>query len=147
MRLVQLSPLSIESLMTKPKSLSISLDDLLTAVPMNWRDRPSASSPNPHSKNVNLLRYKLLKQPDGCLGFSSTGDAGSGRIMQSPKSQVSPVPFRFERELPKLPSEKSAKIATNRPKKRTLSTSTGIWNLAKLRGNSLDITCFHRTSC
>lgn len=39
MRLVQLSPLSIESLMTKPELMPHSLDDLLTAVPMNWREQ------------------------------------------------------------------------------------------------------------
>ncbi len=39
MRLVQLSPLSIENLMTKPASMPLSLDDLLTTVPMNWREQ------------------------------------------------------------------------------------------------------------
>jgi hypothetical protein len=38
-KLVQLSPQSIESLMTKPESMPISLDDLLTAIPMNWREQ------------------------------------------------------------------------------------------------------------
>jgi hypothetical protein len=36
-KLVQLSPQSIESLMSRPDSLPLSLDELLTAIPMNWR--------------------------------------------------------------------------------------------------------------
>jgi hypothetical protein len=39
MKLVQLSPQSIESLMNRPESLPLSLDDLLTAIPMNWREQ------------------------------------------------------------------------------------------------------------
>ncbi len=35
-KLVQLSPQSIERLMTRPESLPLSLDDLLTTIPMNW---------------------------------------------------------------------------------------------------------------
>ncbi|MGA3334146.1 MAG: hypothetical protein ABSC62_08285 [Terracidiphilus sp.] len=39
MKLVQLSPQSIECLMTRPESLSLSLGDLLTAIPMDWREQ------------------------------------------------------------------------------------------------------------
>ena len=39
MKLVQLSPQSIESLMNRPESLPLSLDDLLTAIPMSWREQ------------------------------------------------------------------------------------------------------------
>jgi site-specific DNA recombinase len=39
MKLVQLSPQSVESFMTKPEWMPISLDDLLTAVPRNWREQ------------------------------------------------------------------------------------------------------------
>jgi site-specific DNA recombinase len=39
MKLVQLSPQSIESLMKRPESLPLSLGDLLTAIPMNWREQ------------------------------------------------------------------------------------------------------------
>ena len=37
MKLVQLSPQSIENIMTRPESLPLSLDDLLATIPMNWR--------------------------------------------------------------------------------------------------------------
>jgi hypothetical protein len=37
MKLVQLSPLSIETLMTRPDTLPLSLDDLLVSIPMDWR--------------------------------------------------------------------------------------------------------------
>ena len=40
MKLVQLSPRSIESLMTRPESLPLSLDDLLVSIPMDWREQP-----------------------------------------------------------------------------------------------------------
>jgi DNA invertase Pin-like site-specific DNA recombinase len=39
MKLVQLSPRSIESLMTRPESLPLSLDDLLVSIPMDWREQ------------------------------------------------------------------------------------------------------------
>jgi hypothetical protein len=39
MKLVQLSPLSIEKLMTRPESLPLSLAELLTNVPMNWNEQ------------------------------------------------------------------------------------------------------------
>jgi hypothetical protein len=39
MKLVQLSPESIESLMNRTSSLPLSLGDLLTAIPMNWREQ------------------------------------------------------------------------------------------------------------
>ncbi len=38
-KLVSLSPQSIESMMSRPESLPLSLDDLLTAIPMNWREQ------------------------------------------------------------------------------------------------------------
>ena len=38
MKLVPLSPQSVEGFMTRPEWMPISLDDLLTAVPMNWRE-------------------------------------------------------------------------------------------------------------
>jgi hypothetical protein len=41
MKLVLLSPQSIESMMTRPEALPLSLDDLLTAIPMNWREQQS----------------------------------------------------------------------------------------------------------
>jgi len=44
MKLVQLSPQSIENLMNKPESLPISLGDLLTAIPMNWREQTFGQS-------------------------------------------------------------------------------------------------------
>jgi len=37
MKLVQLSPQSIENIMTRPESLPLSLDDLLATIPMDWR--------------------------------------------------------------------------------------------------------------
>jgi hypothetical protein len=39
MKLVQLSPQSIEKLMTRPESLPLSLHDLLTAIPLDWREQ------------------------------------------------------------------------------------------------------------
>jgi hypothetical protein len=39
MKLVQLSPRSIENLMTRPESLPLSLDDLLVSIPMDWREQ------------------------------------------------------------------------------------------------------------
>jgi hypothetical protein len=39
MKLVQLSPKSIESLMNRPESLPLSLGDLLKAIPLNWREQ------------------------------------------------------------------------------------------------------------
>jgi hypothetical protein len=39
MKLVPLSPQSVKSFMTKPELMPISLDDLLTAVPMNWTEQ------------------------------------------------------------------------------------------------------------
>lgn len=39
MKLVQLSPHSIESLMTRPESLPLSLNDLLVSIPMDWREQ------------------------------------------------------------------------------------------------------------
>jgi hypothetical protein len=54
--------------------------------------------------------------------------------MQSPKSQISPVRLRIERELPKLRSEKAAETATDQRSRRTLSISIAMGNLAKLRG-------------
>jgi hypothetical protein len=39
MKLVQLSPQSIECLMTRSESLPLSLDDLLAAIPMDWREQ------------------------------------------------------------------------------------------------------------
>lgn len=38
-RLVQLSPQAIENLMTRQVSLPLSLDDLLTAIPMKWSEQ------------------------------------------------------------------------------------------------------------
>ena len=39
MKLVQLSPQSIENLMTRPESLPLSLNDLLAAIPPDWREQ------------------------------------------------------------------------------------------------------------
>jgi hypothetical protein len=39
MKLVQLSPQSIEKLITRPESLPLSLNDLLAAIPMDWREQ------------------------------------------------------------------------------------------------------------
>ena len=39
MRLVPLSPQRVEGFMTRPESMPISLHDLLTAVPINWREQ------------------------------------------------------------------------------------------------------------
>jgi DNA invertase Pin-like site-specific DNA recombinase len=39
MKLVQLSPQSIEKLMTRPESLPLSLNDLLAAIPLEWREQ------------------------------------------------------------------------------------------------------------
>jgi hypothetical protein len=39
MKLVQLSPQSVENMMTRPESMPLSLDDRLTAIPMNWREQ------------------------------------------------------------------------------------------------------------
>jgi hypothetical protein len=44
MKLVPLSQLSVDSYMTKPELRPISLDDLLTAVTMNWREQISLQS-------------------------------------------------------------------------------------------------------
>jgi hypothetical protein len=54
--------------------------------------------------------------------------------MPSPKSQISPVRLRIERELPKWRSEKAAETATDQRSRRTLSISIAMGNLAKLRG-------------
>lgn len=40
------------------------------------------------------------------VAFPEQTASWGDRIMQAPKSQISPVPFRIERELPNLPSEK-----------------------------------------
>ena len=39
MKLVKLSPQSIENLMTRPESLPLSLNDLLAAIPLDWREQ------------------------------------------------------------------------------------------------------------
>lgn len=39
MKLVQLSPQSIENLMTRPESLPLSLKDLLAAIPLDWHEQ------------------------------------------------------------------------------------------------------------
>ena len=39
-KLIPLSPQSIEDLMTRPESLPLSLNDLLTSIPINWREQP-----------------------------------------------------------------------------------------------------------
>jgi hypothetical protein len=39
MKLVQLSPRSIENLMTRPESMPLSLHDLLAAIPLDWREQ------------------------------------------------------------------------------------------------------------
>ena len=39
MKLVQLSPQSIEKLMTRPESLPLSLNVLLAAIPLDWREQ------------------------------------------------------------------------------------------------------------
>ena len=39
MKLVQLSPQSIEKLMTRPESLPLSLNDLLATIPLDWREQ------------------------------------------------------------------------------------------------------------
>ena len=39
MKLVQLSSQSIENLMTRPESLPLSLNDLLAAIPLDWREQ------------------------------------------------------------------------------------------------------------
>ncbi|MGA9063375.1 MAG: recombinase family protein, partial [Terracidiphilus sp.] len=38
-KLIPLGPQSIESLMTRPESLPLSLNDLVTSIPMNWREQ------------------------------------------------------------------------------------------------------------
>ena len=43
MKLVQLSPRSIETQMTRPESLPLSLDDLLTSIPMRWTEQSFGS--------------------------------------------------------------------------------------------------------
>jgi len=52
MKLVQLSPRSIESLMTRPESLPLSLDDLLVSIPMDWREQ-SFGRPAESASTVN----------------------------------------------------------------------------------------------
>lgn len=47
MKLVQLSPRSIESRMTRPESLPISLDNLLTEIPRNWTEQTFGSLAKP----------------------------------------------------------------------------------------------------
>lgn len=47
MKLVHLSPRSIERMMTHPDSLPLSLDDLLTAIPMNWTKQMFGSPAKP----------------------------------------------------------------------------------------------------
>lgn len=39
MKLDQLSPHSIENMMNRPEALPLSLDDLLTEIPTNWREQ------------------------------------------------------------------------------------------------------------
>ena len=43
MKLVPLSPQSIEAMMTRPDSLPLSLDDLLTRIPMKWSEQAFGS--------------------------------------------------------------------------------------------------------
>jgi hypothetical protein len=38
-KLIPLSPQSIEGMMTRPESLPLSLNDLLTTVPINWTEQ------------------------------------------------------------------------------------------------------------
>ncbi|MEP6756775.1 MAG: hypothetical protein ABJA67_14820, partial [Chthonomonadales bacterium] len=42
MKLVQLGPQSIESMITRRQSLPLSLNDLLTAIPMHWKEQTFA---------------------------------------------------------------------------------------------------------
>jgi hypothetical protein len=46
--LIQLSPQSIEGLMNRPETLPRSLDDLLTTIPMNWKEQVVGMSAGPH---------------------------------------------------------------------------------------------------
>jgi len=46
MKLVQLSPQSIENLMTRPESLPLSLNDLRAAIPLDWREQSFGLSKN-----------------------------------------------------------------------------------------------------
>ena len=52
MKLVQLSPESIERLMNRPESLPLSLDDLLTKIPINWREQAFSL----HAKSAQRAR-------------------------------------------------------------------------------------------
>jgi hypothetical protein len=47
MKLVQLSPQSIENLITRPELLPLSLNDLLTAISMKWSDQNLGQATKP----------------------------------------------------------------------------------------------------
>ncbi len=47
MKLVQLSPQIIETLMNRPESFPPSLDDLLATIPMNWNEQVVGIRPMP----------------------------------------------------------------------------------------------------
>lgn len=111
MKLVQLSPQSIENIVTRPESLPLSLGDLLAidsnglaqAVSRTVGKVSITSTPIPQLTNYSgsyLAAWALSKQPLLPLV----------QIMQSSKSQLSPVPLSIERELPKLPSVKCRRI-------------------------------------
>jgi hypothetical protein len=46
-RLASLSPESIESILTRPESLPLSLDDLLQDVPINWKQQLAGTASQP----------------------------------------------------------------------------------------------------
>jgi hypothetical protein len=77
MKLVQLSPQSIESLMNQSESLPLSLDDLLTEIPINWRE-PALSL---HTKSAQRARLSFKPRTPqaahSCLNFSVADDVTS----------------------------------------------------------------------
>ncbi len=52
-KLILLGPQSIECLMTRPESLPLSLNDLLTSIPMNWREQRFGRPQSPHNEHAN----------------------------------------------------------------------------------------------
>jgi len=57
--------------------------------------------------------------------------------MQSSRNQISPVPFRIEKELLNLPTEKRLENSANGSLRRKISSSIVIGNPANLQGKSM----------
>jgi hypothetical protein len=68
MKLVQLSPKSIERLMTRPESLPLSLHDLLSAIPMDWREQSFGMSKKSAQRARQFFNLPTPQAANGLLG-------------------------------------------------------------------------------